>query len=169
MEYITQGATAFSSLINVSLDIFVLIGTLLVTSIVLWKIGKGGALSLLLSLYLGGFLYSVVVNLADLSTYFAGNTMIQLGLFVVLYILTFIAVKKFIHGEYSSMRRKSMMQIGLLTISTWGILYSFLYTNFALQEKMELSPVSSYIFLSENTYALWLLFGVLSMYLISRR
>ena len=169
MEYVTQLATVFSSLFGVSLDIFVLAGTLVLTAIILWQVGKGGALSLLISLYISSFIFDVILRLEGYKSFFSGQVIIDIAVFVVLYIVSFVILKHFIHGEYSSMRKKSIVQITLLTLSTWGILYSFLYSHFSLQQHLSGSQISSYLFLSDEMFLGWLLLGLICMYIISKR
>jgi len=121
--------------------------------------GKGKLISIILSFYPAVYIFDSIPYFKKILTSAPitfSEALIQILIFLALFIPINFVLRHFIHGEFSSSRIKKVLEAGILGLTATSLVILFTYHGINLQKIYNFSSGIDSLFLSGNIFW-WLL------------
>lgn len=154
---------------NPSWDVIVLFAFIAIGFFYGITAGKSKLISLLFSLYVGGFLFDNFSYLDGLMK--KGSNIIELFLLRIAVFLVIVFALNFLFarvlGGYG-VREKKLWQVLLLSFLSSGLLFSYVFHLFPVKGLFSFSPIIQNLFASDNAFFWWLTLPLVALFLTRR-
>ena len=158
-------------IMNASFTVVVLITTFVALTLYALKTNKGKSAALAIGVLISGAIYEAIVISPFYISFLSENIngfILNLALYLTLLFLSVVVLHKFVHGGFSHESSRKMMQIGIFSVATGGLLLTYIYQKLCIESFQDLSHFADVLFGGSYSTLIWSCALLIGLFMIHK-